>query len=220
MGYIYIISNDINNKKYIGKTSHTIEYRWKLHLAQYPYVNCPLYSAFKKYGTEHFSVAEIEECDNKLLSEREIYWINFYDSYKNGYNATLGGEGCPKYNYDEILELWNEGYHIRYIAKQFNANYQVIGKILRDLGVSKEEIYHRGAGNNRKIVGQFSLDGTLIKIYPSASEAARQTVNQNAQSNISLCCRGKLNMAYGYRWKYLDKEYEDQKYEILKEYQK
>lgn len=220
MGYIYIISNDINDKKYIGKTSHTIEYRWKLHLAQYPYVNCPLYSAFKKYGVEHFYIKQIEQCDNSILSEREIYWIKFYNSYYNGYNATLGGEGCSKHDYNKILELWNEGYHIQQIAKKLNGNYNVIGKILRDLGVSKEEIYHRGAGNNRKIVGQFLLDGTLIKIYPSTAEAARQVVNQNAQSNISLCCRGKINTAYGYKWKYLDEEYENQKYEILKEYQK
>jgi hypothetical protein len=37
MSYIYMISNDINNKKYIGKTSHTIEYRWNLHKRDYPY---------------------------------------------------------------------------------------------------------------------------------------------------------------------------------------
>lgn len=219
MGYIYIISNDINNKKYIGKTSHTIEYRWKLHLAQYPYVNCPLYSAFKKYGTNHFSIHQIEECNNDILSEREIYWIKFYNSYNNGYNATLGGEGCSKYDYDEILKLWNEGYHIRQITKQVNGNCHVIGQILRDLGISKEEIYHRGAGNNRKLVGQFTLNGELLKIYPSASEASRQT---NApQPNISKCCRGEMNSCHGYMWQYLNSdEYQSQKYEILKEYQK
>ena len=219
MGYIYIISNDINDKKYIGKTSHTIDYRWKLHLTQYPYVKCPLYSAFNKYGIEHFSINKIEECDDNILSEREIYWIKFYDSYNSGYNATLGGEGCAKYDYDEVLRLWKQGYHIRQIANKLNGNCHVIGNILRDLGISKKEIYRRGAGNNRKLVGQFSLDGTLIKIYPSASEASRQT---NApQPNISKCCRGEMNTCHGYIWQYLDStKYENEKYEILKEYQK
>ena len=219
MGYIYIISNNINDKKYIGKTSHTIDYRWKLHLTQYPYVKCPLYSAFNKYGIEHFSINQIEECDNNILSEREIYWIKFYDSYNNGYNATLGGEGCAKYDYDEVLHLWKQGYHIRQIANKLNGNCHVIGNILRDLGISKTEIYHRGAGNNRKLVGQFTLDGTLIKIYPSASEASRQT---NApQPNISKCCRGEMNTCHGYIWQYLDStKYKNEKYEILKEYQK
>ena len=220
MSYIYMISNDINNKKYIGKTSHTIEYRWNLHKRDYPYFQYPLYNAIKKYGIEHFSIKQIEECPDEILSNREIYWIDFYDSYNNGYNATLGGEGCPKYDYEQIMELWHEGYHIKYIANLLGAHPDVIGRIIRDLGVTKEEIYHRGAGNNRKIVGQYTLDNELIKIYPSASEAARQVVNQNAQSNISLCCRGKIKTAYGYKWRYLDEEYDGQKYEILKEYQK
>ena len=217
MGFIYMIINDINNKKYIGQTSHTVEYRWNMHRNNYPYIKAPLYSAFKKYGIEHFNVMTIEECPNNELSEREKYWIAQYNTYYDGYNATLGGEGCPKYNYNEILSLWYDGYPIVQIAKQLDANHQVIGKILRDLGISKKEIYHRGGGSNRKMVGQFSLNGALLKIYPSASEASRQT---NApQPNISKCCRGEMNTCHGYIWKYLDSdEYQLQKYEILKEY--
>ena len=220
MGYIYMIYNDINDNKYIGKTSHTIEYRWNLHKRDYTYFNYPLYNAFKKYGLEHFFIKEIEQCDDDVLSDRERYWIEYYNSYKQGYNATLGGEGCPKYNYEEIMSLWHQGYSIRYISTQLGAHPEVIGRIIRDLGVSIHEVYHRGAGNNRKLVAQYTLNNKLIKIYPSASEAARQVKNQNAQSNISLCCRGKSKTAYGYKWQYVDEEYEGQKYEILKEYQK
>lgn len=220
MAFIYMITNNITSKKYVGKTVHTVEYRWKLHQKNYPYVKCPLYSAIKKYGIQNFYIQTLEECPDSQASEREQYWIKYYDTYANGYNATLGGEGCPKYNYDEILLLWKEGYHIKQIAQKLKSNNNTIGKILRDVGISKEEIYHRGAGNNRKIIGQFTLDDKLIKIYPSASEAARQVVNQNAQSNISACCRGKLKTAYGYKWKYLEEEYNGQKYELLKEYQK
>ena len=54
----------------------------------------------KKYGIKHFSIEQIEECPDEILSNREIYWIKFYDTYNNGYNATLGGEGCPKYDYE------------------------------------------------------------------------------------------------------------------------
>lgn len=51
------------------------------------------------------------------------------------------------------MELWNEGYHIKHIANLLGAHPDVIGRIIRDLGVTKKEIYHRGSGNNRKIVG-------------------------------------------------------------------
>lgn len=50
-------------------------------------------NAIKKYGSENFHAEEIEECDNSLLNEREKYWINFYNSYSDGYNMTKGGEG-------------------------------------------------------------------------------------------------------------------------------
>lgn len=218
MAYIYIIENDINNNKYVGQTSHTIEYRWNLHKRDYVYFNYPLYNAFKKYGLEHFSIRQLEECNEDIVQEREKYWINIYNSYKNGYNATLGGEGCPKYNYDEIMSLWKEGYTIKYISLKLGAHPDIIGKILRDLGITKQEIFHRVGGSNRKLVAQYSLTNELIKIYPSATEAARQVKNQNAQSNISLCCRGKCKTAYGYKWRYVEEEYEGQKYEILKEY--
>lgn len=53
----------------------------------------PLYKAIAKYGMENFSIETIEEVEDDFLGEREIYWINYYNSYSKGYNATLGGDG-------------------------------------------------------------------------------------------------------------------------------
>lgn len=53
----------------------------------------PLYQAIRKYGVENFSFEVLEECDTSLLDEKEVYYINLYNSYKEGYNATLGGQG-------------------------------------------------------------------------------------------------------------------------------
>ena len=53
MGYIYLIENDINNKKYIGLTTQTIEQRWNQHLRASKYKNYKLYYAMRKYGVEH-----------------------------------------------------------------------------------------------------------------------------------------------------------------------
>ena len=92
MPYIYKITNDINNKIYIGKTSTTVEQRWSEHKADF---NCqskqhrPLYSAMRKYGLEHFSISQIEEVDtDDIACEREIFWIEHYGSFKNGYNVS------------------------------------------------------------------------------------------------------------------------------------
>lgn len=220
MGYIYKIINDINNKVYIGQTTYTLEERFKQHLFsarhEAPY---KLYRAMNKYGTEHFQIQLIEECPNSELNIKEAYWIGKYNSFDNGYNCTLGGDGVQKYNHDEMLQLWNEGYPLIYIAKKYQAHPDVVGKIIRSFGITKEEIYHRGAGNNRKVVAQYDKQGNLIKIYPSGTEAARQTGNR--QANISKCCLGKIKTCGGYIWKYIDNEYtQEEKYELLKEYQK
>lgn len=218
MGYIYKITNDINNKVYIGQTTYSLEERWKHHIAdasRYPY---KIYRAINKYGIEHFQIQLIEECPNEDLDKKEIYWIGKYNSYENGYNSTLGGNGVLKYDHNEILNLWNQGYHLIDIANKYNAHPDVVGKIVRSFGITKEEIYHRGAGNNRKLIAQYDKNNNLIKIYPSGSEAARQT--GNAQGNISKCCLGKIKTCGGYIWKYIDNDYtKEEKKEILKNYQ-
>ena len=95
-GYIYKITNKNNNKVYIGKTLHSIEKRFKEHCQdafREKKEKRPLYTAMRKYGIESFSIEIIEETSIEKLSEKEIYWIEIYDSYHNGYNATRGGDG-------------------------------------------------------------------------------------------------------------------------------
>lgn len=96
MGYIYKITNIINGKLYIGQTRKTIEERFKAHIKNARrHVNRYLYDAMNKYGYDNFVPSLIEECDDILLDEREIYWIQLYNTTdKNiGYNMTSGGGG-------------------------------------------------------------------------------------------------------------------------------
>lgn len=93
---IYKITNNINQKSYIGK-SKNIEERWKEHLRPSSWKTQPtkvLYQAFNKYGIENFSFQIIEILsDYSQSNEKEKYWINFYNTYYNGYNSTQGGDG-------------------------------------------------------------------------------------------------------------------------------
>ena len=109
MAFIYKITNDINDKVYIGKTEFSLKKRFKEHcnaMRESRRERRPLYSAMKKYGTEHFHIELIEETDNP--EEREMYWIKQYDSFGNGYNATLGGDSKKYLDYDKIVELYSK----------------------------------------------------------------------------------------------------------------
>ena len=65
MSYIYVITNNINNKQYVGKTNLSIQKRFQEHIndsKQQIKEHRPLYNAFNKYGINNFSIRILEEC--------------------------------------------------------------------------------------------------------------------------------------------------------------
>jgi len=90
--YIYKITNTINGKSYIGLKTKTVE-----ESLDYYGSGKLILHAISKYGKENFTKEIIERdiTDLKILNEREIYWINFYNLTDRsvGYNITHGGQG-------------------------------------------------------------------------------------------------------------------------------
>ncbi len=135
MGYIYKITNKVNNKVYIGQTIKTVEKRFQQHKnnsnKEY-FSQIVLYKAFNKYGIENFICEQIEQVPNNLLDKREKYWIEYYDSYFNGYNSTLGGRATPLYNWDvdDIIEKYLVLKSARKVAKVLGCDHSSIDKIL------------------------------------------------------------------------------------------
>ena len=90
---IYALINTETLEEYIGK-SINIEVRWSEHKkSAIKGINTKLYRAIRKYGWEKFDKHIIEECLEAELNDKEIYWIEHLDTYKHGYNMTLGGDG-------------------------------------------------------------------------------------------------------------------------------
>lgn len=207
MGYIYCITNLINSKKYIGKTTSTIEERWKEHCQDYKKERCekrPLYDAFNKYGIENFKIECLEEIkDNNLLSNKEIYWINELQTYgSNGYNASKGGDGKLLYNHNEILELAKLGYTCSQISEKMKCCKDIVYKVLKSNNIKIRK-------GSSKLIAQFDLDGNYIQIFFGSGEAQQWlldmgiTKNKNAKAHIKRCCGGKESQCYSYIWKYL-----------------
>jgi len=99
MASIYIIENKENRKRYVGKTTLEDPYRrWQQHKYNAKSNHNPMVisEAISKYGVDNFTFYVIETCKDEDVDKREIYWINKFDTYKNGYNSTLGGEGVKR----------------------------------------------------------------------------------------------------------------------------
>lgn len=92
---IYKIENMVNGKVYIGQSKNVYK-RFSQHRAKLnsgTHCGRHLQFAWNQYGEECFDFALIEECRQDELDDREIYWIEKYDSFTHGYNATVGGGG-------------------------------------------------------------------------------------------------------------------------------
>lgn len=137
-GIIYIITNSINNKVYIGQTIQTLNKRWEGHCRKAcskNEANMRIKRAIFKYGKDNFSIKELEKCSIEELNEREIYYINLYNSYTNGYNSTRGGSvNKPlKLSIEEqndVIELYKLGFSLRDIAKEYNVDKATIKHII------------------------------------------------------------------------------------------
>lgn len=178
MGYIYKIQNLINNHVYIGQTVKSYEKRFQQHKNNYdkPYFSqLTLYKAFKKYGLENFSFEPIEEIENEKLDEREKYWIDYYDSYKNGYNMTLGGRLVELYKWDlnEIINLYNETKSARKVAEIIGCDHSTIDNLLNANNVSR---YKKGEQFNRIVC--LEKDDNIYK-FTSNREAAEWLIDNH-----------------------------------------
>ena len=214
IGYIYKITNLINNKCYIGQTTKSIEERWNRHKRdafnkeKYNY-EYPLYRAFRKYGIENFSFEIIEKCKISELNEKEIYWIKYYNSAgHNGYNQTLGGDGTRILELDEqeVIKKYEEFQVIEKVAKFFNCAPASIGNILKKHNI-KIISAQEHAKEKAFIIYMLNENNEILKNFNSIREASRWLVDSGlvkkkkqypyAAINNALHTGGKC---YGYYW--------------------
>ena len=213
MAWIYLITNDINQKQYIGKTEYeNIQKRWKEHLRDYKkqrYEKRPLYDAMNKYGVKHFHIQEIEYVPPEIdLEEREQYWINYYDTYHNGYNATKGGDGKHYLNYEEIIQTYKKIQNCAKTAELLNCHEDSVRQILKKYNIpilSPAEISKK---TKSKQILMYDLNNNFLCSFDSANDAARyvrpdfqnKKPNGGVVSHITDVCKGKRKTAYGYIW--------------------
>ena len=118
---IYIITNNVNGKYYIGQTKYTLKQRWQFHYSHALKTKRNTYfaNAIRIHGKDCWNLEVLEKTTSDLLNEREMYWISHFNSTNRevGYNSTSGGEGYirSKEQCEAISERmkgnvpWNKG---------------------------------------------------------------------------------------------------------------
>jgi group I intron endonuclease len=147
-GRIYIgKSIDINKRHIQYKNGHT-KSQPKLH------------NSLKKYGWLNHKVEVIEECKENSLDKREEYWINYYDSVKNGLNLTYGGDGGRK---SEITKKRISNSH-RGMKKPWAGFNKLSQHHIKKLQKSRINVMN--------IIYQYNLKGEFIREYQNPKQAS------------------------------------------------
>lgn len=216
---IYKITNLINGKVYIGQSCQ-IQKRWSIHKwnAKNNENQAHLYLAMRKYGIENFSFEVIEYCSRDSLNDREIYWIQYYNSTnsKKGYNILYGGKcGGPRYDYNKIYLSWLDGKTCKEIEQEFNCGDNVITSALRMYGISEQEVRSRSITYKRQIVLKDIKTNLSLKVFEGAKSAARffELPESKADNILNALCNGYR--FYGFKWEDLNENNKP-----LKEYNK
>ena len=227
LGIVYIHINKINKKVYIGQTINKPEYRQGKQGENYK--DSPLFqNAIQKYGQDNFDHIILESnIPQSKLNEREIYQIEFYQSYNRdkGYNLNKGGTGikteeqkieqAKKYNqqrkeHPEIAQKSLDG-----IKKYQDEHPEYKKEVLKKASEKSVEYQkqHPEEHQQRMKKMQEAAKKKTCKavqcietgiIYESAREAERQTGIKHY--NIGKACNGISQTAGGFHQKFVKRE--------------
>lgn len=192
---IYVLTSP-SGRQYVGKT----EFSFRSRIEKYRNCNCKtqkkLYNAIKKYGWENFTY-ELYEIPNdpELISMMEIEMIELLDTYNNGYNLTIGGEGMSGYKHTDESKA-------KISAASLGRKHSDEAKSKMSAAKTGRKHTDETKAKRSKPVQQICKDtGTVIKTWPSAMEAGRNGFNFG---NICACCRGVRPQYKGHIWRYVN----------------
>lgn len=169
IGYIYKVTNKINGKIYIGQTIQSVKDRWHRHCGKSGISKAELNTHFKrailKYGKENFTIETIEVCDSTKLNDREKFYISYYNSYINGYNYTIVGQGDTKpfktseESETQIISLYNYGFSLREIGREFNLDKTTVKGILvrHNISIRTTRTYKLSSTDRTNIMNDLDL---------------------------------------------------------------
>jgi len=186
---IYLITNLLNHKKYVGITKFSLEERFSQHTKK----GFLLTEAIKKYGEQKFSIELIEEVESaERAYELEIFYIKEYNTKApNGYNLTDGGDGIVGWQpTNEYRQECSER------VKQLHKN-KKIGMYGKTHTEETKQKMSESLKGNQNCLGRVLSEETKSKISSShkgkkLSDSTKNKIKEN-HHNVS----GENNPMYG-----------------------
>lgn len=195
---IYGIKNLINNKMYVGQAIDIYK-RWKDHiddLNESKHYNVHLQRSWNLYGKDNFEFIILEKCSEDELNFKEMFYVNKYNAYKNGYNQTLGGDGSLGYKHSEEV-----------IAKMCKIQQE------RFQDIQNREVLRDAHDFESKPIYQIDFNGNIVQKWPSANWAGK-TLGFNIIAITNALKRRQRKKTYAnYIWIYVD-EYDKEKFDV------
>lgn len=192
---VYIHTNRINGKRYVGITSREPGKRWK---SGYGYVdNKHFYDSIQKYGWDNFDheifadgLTKDEACNMEKILIEKLHTMD----YRFGYNMHEGGNTPPRRSKDD------PDYEYRPMSEAQKKKLSEVHKGKRPSDETKKKM---SRSHMNKLGTPILCIETGI-VYPSISEAGRAIGRSRAECSIGDAIRGLHETAYGYHWKRFD----------------
>ena len=178
--WIYKITNIQNNKVYIGQTIRPIKDRFNRHIndALHNGIDTHFARAIRKYGKESFTIEEIDSANTQEeLNQKERYWIQYYNSIKDGYNETDAISKCGGNTYQSKTE--------------------------KEIEVIKNKISEGKLGAKNPMARKIKRINILTNesdIFDTIISCAKACGIQNGKTSITTRLNGQVKSPYKKQW--------------------
>lgn len=205
---IYVFTNKINGKQYVGQTVRPFEERFGEHKRKKSLLN----SAFNKYGEENFTYKVVDTAETiEELNRKEVAWIQKLGSVEPfGYNLCYGGGNTMGYNHKPESRLKmsmtkknkgsakGEKNHF-YGKKHTEETRRKMREAWATKRVMTEEMKQkiREAHPTKPVINL-----TTGVIFESIKQAAEH--HGITATHITRVCRGRRKSCGGYKWAYVE----------------
>lgn len=228
---IYQIRDIINNKSYIG-LSINIEKRWLQHksaLNRNKHCNQKLQNAWNKYGAENFEWNVLEQCEYQDCFNKEIEYIQYFNSFEDGYNSTTGGDkGCSEHWEKPVYVYDLNGCFVTDFRSRAEAERQLqchsikeccLGYCNRGFSKTNQKWYQYSYQyadhinpfifkGKMKQVYQLDINGNILQTFNSGADACR-AVGANPKCHNLRDAIQTHKPWHNYYWDYVENHSED-----------